>query len=393
MASHPLRILLILIEPPLPFGNAASRWFHVLYNQLLERDHDVRVLVASGVERDIEKTKEVFKDSKYDLQIFPFGKSSGFKDKIKNFLFPHQIKFSPDFHMALKQAKPESYDIVHIEQTWAGWTGLKWPEKSLINVHHLQTIDLEFVKPKTLKDSLLYKRWFATEKKLLSQYPYVRSCSPRLEPYIKSWGHKKHVQTIPVGMDPSLYPYIESSARQSDEPILTLIGNMGWYPSISAAQRLLDKLWPSIKKQVPQAKCRIVGWSARTALKNYLDLPDVEILENVPEIQPYFNEASVMLYAPSRGSGMKIKVLEAMLFGVPVITTSEGSEGLPVEDMVHCGLSDDNEDLIKKAVTILKSVELQESLRTNARQLVSSHCGPKETVNQIEDFYKLILSK
>ena len=70
MASDPLRILLVLIEPPLPFGNAASRWFHVLYSQLLDRGHDVQVLVASGVERDIEKSKEMFSDPKFKIKVF-----------------------------------------------------------------------------------------------------------------------------------------------------------------------------------------------------------------------------------------------------------------------------------------------------------------------------------
>ncbi|MCB0377798.1 MAG: glycosyltransferase [Bdellovibrionales bacterium] len=393
MTPYPLRVLLILLEPPLPFGNAASRWFHVLYQELLKREHKVTVLVASGLEKDIQKAKEQFSGNEYDMQIFPFAKSSSYKDKLNHLLYPHRNKFSADFMAALKKVRPDSFDIIHIEQTWAGWTALPWSHKALINVHHLQTIDLQYVKARGWKQNLLYKRWFHTEKKLLSRYPYVRTCSPRLEPYIQSWGKKKIVKTVPVGMDSSLYPFIPSEQRQTEKPILTLIGNMGWYPSVSAAIRLLEHLWPQIKEQVPEARCRIVGWSAKSALKNYLDLPGVEIYENVPDIQPYFNQASAMLYAPSRGSGMKIKILESMLFGVPVITTSEGAEGLPAEDMVHCGLCEDNEGLIQRTVEILRSPELQEKIRLKARQLVEEHCGPQSTVDQIENLYCAIIKQ
>ncbi len=110
---------------------------------------------------------------------------------------------------------------------------------------------------------------------------------------------------------------------------MSLIGAMNWYPGYSAGLRLLTRLWPEIKRRVPAARLQIVGWSARSAFRDSLGLPDVEIAENVPDTRPYFERTGVLLYAPSRGSGMKIKVLEAMGFGVPVVTTSEGVEGIP----------------------------------------------------------------
>ncbi|MBY0383835.1 glycosyltransferase family 4 protein, partial [bacterium] len=346
MLDKKLTILMVLVEPPLPFGNAASRWFHVLLNGLDRRGHRVDVLVASGVDSDIEKAKKIFSQRK-NFFIFPFSKKKSFFNKLYTLLFPHRYMFGEDFYKKLQELNPKNYDIIHIEQTWAGWMGFSLKNKALINVHHLQSIDLEYVIPKTFKEKWLYKSWFLAEKRILTQYPYVRICSPRLEPWIKPWGTKKILKTVPVSLDLSLYPFIPSEKRQSKAPIITVIGNMTWYPSISAAERLLTKLWPSILKQIPNAQLRVVGWSARQTLKNYLNLPNVEILENVPDIQPYFEQASVMVYAPARGSGMKIKILESLAFGIPVVTTSEGSEGLPAQDMLHMGLCDDDAGLIE----------------------------------------------
>ncbi len=391
MLQKKLSILLVLIEPPLPFANAASRWFHVLLKGLDQRGHRVDVLIVSGVDSDIEKTKKVFADRK-NFFIFPFGKKRTFLDKIKTLLFPHRSIFTDEFYQKLKELDPDNYDILHIEQTWAGWMGFPYAHKALMNVHFLQSIDLQFAKPKTFKEWLLYKSWFTTEKKILRQYPFVRACSPRLEEAIKPFGEKKILTTVPFSLDLSLYPFIPASKRQQTRPLITLIGSMTWYPSISAAERLLKNLWPKILQQVPEAQLRIVGWSARKALKNYLTMQNVEILENVPDIQPYFEEASVMVYAPTRGSGMKMKVLESLAFGIPVVTTSEGAEGIPAVDMVHMGLCENDAGLIERTVRILKNPDLQEQLRTQGRELLASHCGEETTVTQIEQIYEQMIN-
>lgn len=385
-------ILLVLIEPPLPFANAASRWFHVLLKGLDQRGHTVDVMIVSGVDSDIQKTQKVFAGRK-NFFIFPFGKKRRLIDKIKTLLFPHRSIFTKDFYSKLAELDPNKYDIIHIEQTWAGWMGFPYAHKTLMNVHFLQSIDLQFAKPKTFKEWLLYKSWFYAEKMILRKYPFVRACSPRLAEAIRPLGDKKILAAVPFSLDLNLYPFIPTAKRQTKRPLITLIGSMTWYPSISAAERLLQNLWPKILAQVPDAQLRIVGWSAREALKDYLNLPHVEILENVPDIQPYFEDASVMVYAPARGSGMKMKVLESLAFGIPVVTTSEGAEGIPaVVDMVHMGLCEDDAGLIERTVRILKSPSLQEQLRTQGRELLATQCGEETTVTQIEKIYDQMLN-
>ena len=391
MSLKELKILMILIEPPLPFGNAGSRWFHVLIKGLDRRGHKVDVFVVSGVPSDIDKANKIFA-ARRNFFIFPFGKNKGYWDNLKTLLLPHRYIFNAEARKKFKDLQPDSYDIIHIEQTWAGWIGFKHKNKTLMNVHFLQAIDLGSARAKSWKMRLLTKSWFCAEKFILKQYPFIRTCSPRLTAAIREWSAERPmVTTVPFSLDLSLYPWIASEKRQNRRAIITLIGGMTWYPSVSAAERVLSELWPEIKKQVPEALLRIVGWSARTALKDYLHLPDVEILENVTDIQPYFEEASVMLYAPVRGSGMKIKVLESLAFGIPVVTTSEGAEGLPAEDMVHMGLCEDNAGLIARTVKILRDPGLQETLRKQGRQLLESHCGEDKTVNEIEQLYREML--
>lgn len=203
---------------------------------------------------------------------------------------------------------------------------------------------------------------------------------------------RAEITTVPVGIDASLYEYIPDD-RRSTEPILTLIGSMNWYPGYSAAIRLLTRLWPEIKRRVPAARLQIVGWKARERLGEYLDLADVNIEENVPETRPYFEKTSVFLYAPSRGSGMKIKILEAMGFGIPIVTTREGVEGLPAVDGVHAGVCEDDAGLIERAVSLLQDPERQNRQRLEARRLLESHCGPAPTLDAIESIYSRMVTQ
>lgn len=384
------RLLLILIEPPLPFGNAASRWSHVLVQELKTRGYNFDILVACGVDRDMEKAKAEFKDWK-NIYFIPFEKSSGLFSKIKTVLYPYKYQVSPEFMAQLQALNPDSYDIIHTELTWSGWATLKWAKKTVLFVHFLLGIDLENVHPRNWRERLLFWRWFAAEKKVLSGHPHLIACSPRIQRHIESWHPSlKNITAIPFGIDLTLYPYISREKRQTARPIVTIIGNMGWSPSLTAARRLISELWPGIHAQVPEARLRIVGWGAREQLKEYLHL-DIEFLENVPDIRPYFEEASVLVYAPGRGSGMKIKIMESMAFGVPVVTTEEGVEGLKVQDMVHVALGETNQELIDKTVRVLKETELQESLRARARALLEEQCGPKTTVDQVLAFHQKVL--
>jgi glycosyltransferase involved in cell wall biosynthesis len=363
-----------------------------LVKGLTERGYPLDVLVASAVPADLQKARDTFRDSK-NMHLFAFASPRGWRSKLQTFLRPHSYAFDAGFLTRLKELNPDSYDLIHVEQTWGGWPVWSWPRKTLINVHFLQAIDLENVRPDGLKQRLLFQSWFRAEKKILTHFPFIRTCSPRLQQAIAKWGRKELLKSVPFGIDSSLYRFIPQEERQTRQPIVTLIGNMAWSPSLSAARRLIDELWPEIQKQVPEARLRIVGWSARARLKDSLNNPSIEILENVPDTQKYFAEASLLIYAPSRGSGMKIKIQEALLYGVPVVTTSEGAEGLPAEDMVHMGLSDDNAGLIERAVRILQDPKLQEALREKGRALIEDVCGPDTTVEQIENLYREILAK
>jgi glycosyltransferase involved in cell wall biosynthesis len=192
-------------------------------------------------------------------------------------------------------------------------------------------------------------------------------------------------------MDLGLYPRRRIDyAAPGRRPTVSLIGSFNWEPTQSAARRLLTRLWPEIARRVPSARLQIVGREAERTLREFAGTEGVSIFENVPDIMPYFYDADVMLYAPTRGSGMKVKVLEAFALGVPVVTNEDGAEGLPVLDGVHADVTDDDAELIDRTVALLQDPGLRARRAAAARTLVEQHCAPGRVLDILDTVYQSI---
>jgi glycosyltransferase involved in cell wall biosynthesis len=385
-----LRILLVMFAPPLPFGNAAARWYYVLLKGLVERGHHVTAFAPCSSSEDIAKAQALFPAPEYDLRCYPFPKRHGLMAKIETIQQPYSYVFSPQLRQDLAAELAKPYDVLHLEELWSGWLGLQHRERAVVNVLYLFSLDRVFQSPNSLENQ--FRRWlsYGAEKKLLKAFPRIITLSDRLTKSISEINPKACLYTIPLGIDLSLYPFVEHKPINK-QPIVGLIGTFNWAPSYSAAERLLTRLWPEIKRRVPNARLQIVGRSAKDALSRFAHMSDLEIHQDVPDTLPYFENMNVMLYAPIAGSGMKVKVMEAFALGTPVVTTAEGVEGIPAQDGVHAGICEDDPGLIERTVELLNNPSRQQAQCIKARQLLESYCSPRVTLEQIEQVYEAIV--
>ncbi|WGV29004.1 glycosyltransferase family 4 protein [Halotia branconii] len=387
-----LRILLVINSPPIPFGNADARWYYVLLKGLVEKGHHVTAFATSSKSEDIAKAQALFPSPNYDLRCYLIPKqSTGIMAKIKTIRQPYSYIFSQELRQDLATELTKPYDILHLEQLWSGWLGLQHRKRAVANVHYLFSLDGAFEYNNSLETH--FRRFFTyqAEQKLLKAFPRIITLSERLAKHIQQVNSQAQIYTVPLGIDFSLYPFAEKK-QLNQQPTVGLIGGFNWTPSYSAAERLINKLWPEIKRRVPNAKLQIVGRSAKNALAAFSHIKDLEIHQDVPDTLPYFANTDVMLYAPLAGSGMKVKVMEAFALGTPVVTNSDGIEGIPACDGIHAGICEDDEGLIKRTVELLENTFLQDKLRLKARQLIEEYCSPQVTVEQIEQIYQIINS-
>jgi glycosyltransferase involved in cell wall biosynthesis len=386
-----LRILLVLNEAPLPFGHALGRWYFVLLKGLFERGHRVTAYAICANSNDLQETRELFPSPSFDLRPYPFPEWKDWWRKLATLRRPFSYVIHPELRRGLHAELDRGIDILHLEGIWSGWLGEgSNPSRVVLNFHSLYDIDQAdqpHVGWRTRIDRVLRRR---AEHRLLKSYGTLLTLTPRLKDAVRRIAPQTPIHVVPLGLDTQQYPFIQPE-RRPKLPIVSLIGSMNWYPSYSAAVRLLTRLLPKLRREIPEIRVVIVGWHARSALRPFLPISGVEVLENVPDTRLFFESSSLLLYAPERGSGMKVKVLEAFAYGVPVVTTSEGVEGIPAQDGIHAAISDEDAGLVERALDLLKDPARQESQRRAARALVEKHCHPSVVLDGVERCYEDIL--
>lgn len=125
----------------------------------------------------------------------------------------------------------------------------------------------------------------------------------------------------------------QSAAFQSDAIRLLFVGHLGYAPNINAARTLASDILPLIRRKYPQTTLTICGRAPARRLTSFLGKATAVTLIASPEdLAPLYQDADVALIPLSEGGGTRIKVLEAMACGLPVIASAKAVEGLGLTD-------------------------------------------------------------
>ncbi len=384
-----LRIVTVMPEAPDPFGNAASRWYYVLLKGLADRGHDVRAYAAYTRRAYADAARAQLSGTSIRLELFPYPDRGGlWRRKWATLRRPYSYFIHPALSDGVTQALQDGYDVLHLEQTSAGWLGIGKP-RVLLSVLSLAILDLQgtgFRSWDFFKGKLL--SWYA-ERKILRQFKRIRVLSDRLAAGVRRINPDARVHVVPLAIDPSLYPLVEN---ESQEKVVGLIAGMTWEPGYNAAVRLLTSIWGRVRMKEPEARLVVAGWEARKALGRFANEPGVSIVENLPDPLDFFRHCTLLAYPLARGSGMKVKILEAMACGVPVVTTTEGIEGVEAKNGTHALLEDEDERFAERVVELLRDHNRRRDLREAGRVLVEEKYSPETILPQIEEVYHQMLN-
>jgi glycosyltransferase involved in cell wall biosynthesis len=126
---------------------------------------------------------------------------------------------------------------------------------------------------------------------------------------------------------------------------------------------------PIIAKHISNLHFYIVGLNPSDKIKN-LESTSVHVTGSVPNLLPYYQRCTACIIPLRAGGGTRLKILEAMAYGRPVVSTSLGCEGLVVEDGKHLLIADSPQEFAEKTILLLTNNDLQQMLINNARELV-----------------------
>jgi polysaccharide biosynthesis protein PslH len=152
-------------------------------------------------------------------------------------------------------------------------------------------------------------------------------------------------------------------------PVLLYTGTMSYPPNAEGLRWLLDTIWPRIRAGRPDARLVVVGKDPPVDPHAVVD-DGVTIAGWVPDMAPYFAEAAAVLVPILSGGGTRLKVLDGLASGRPVVSTATGAEGIAVRDGEHALLADDASGFAAAALRVLADPALAQRVGAAGRRLV-----------------------
>lgn len=169
------------------------------------------------------------------------------------------------------------------------------------------------------------------------------------------FGNGKPVDVVPNGVPrfdeapPGLPPF---AGKDQGWPILMFVGHLGYKPNVAAAVRLARNILPLVRRTCPGARLILAGRQPDPVVQGLAALPGVELTADPENLSSFLARGHVSVMPLSAGGGTRIKILEAMAWGVPVVATATAAEGLGFIDGEEILIAETDEALAR-AVTML----------------------------------------
>jgi polysaccharide biosynthesis protein PslH len=152
---------------------------------------------------------------------------------------------------------------------------------------------------------------------------------------------------------------------------LVFTGSMDWLPNEDGMLHFVADILPIIRQQEPRTTLAIVGRAPTPAVKRLAGDPAIDVTGRVDDVRPYVAAGSVYVVPLRIGGGTRLKIFEAMAMARPVVSTTVGAEGLPVEHGRHLRLADEPAAFAAEVVRLLRSHAERQQLGHEARRLVT----------------------
>ena len=185
-------------------------------------------------------------------------------------------------------------------------------------------------------------------------------------------------ETIPVDLPAQTTP-------SDGFPVILFIGHLGYQPNIDAAERLAGAILPRIRQSLPDARLVLAGRYPKPAVRALASLEGVVLVENPDDVGPLLSRAHLSIIPLSTGGGTRIKILEAMAWGVPVIATPLAAEGLDLVENDEILLADSDERLAEMATALCLDRARMARQRARTHEAVWSRFGPHAIDNAVRN--------
>ncbi len=392
-----MKILQIVPRIPSPPSDGGAYYVYQNTLMLKKLGHSITMLgfISNRHKQDINDISKYVTLHSVDGEFKPYGFKAVLKSLITFIPISAQHRMDPQKMKCLINQVSEKPDIILLEgiQTAVFLPLLrnKFPDVRIIlrqvNVEHL----LLKRNAETTKN-IFIKSFYHIQKLLMKKFELNAMNKADAVTAITEYDKNIFLKHLPnlscfVSPVPIIMPKDLSVKRKSNT--LLAISNWKWKPNYDGLKWFLVNVWPELISIKPELSFDIIGEGLTNSFKEKFKSESVSFLGYIDDLEP-FRQSSTIFVAPLfSGSGMKVKIVESMASGIPIVTTDIGAEGINIKDGFHYLKANTAADFKNRIVSLLDSKELKSSIGKNAKSFALSEFNSDKLAKELTDFLKV----
>lgn len=391
-----MNILQFCKKTPVPPKDGESIAIHQLSKSFVENNCDLHVFALLTQKHKKENSNFYLENVKYSFQ--KINTSICYFSMLNNILFSNKSYIVKRFfdkkvnEKLIELLTNNDFDIIQLEGVFLAYyisTIRKHSKaKIVLRAHNLEfkiwkrLAESESYFKKLYLNKILISRLENLEKNITKEVDCVISISNIDEKYFRNIEKNKLIKTIPVGFE------IKKEVKELPKVFsVGFIGGLDWLPNSEGVKWFLRNVWKEFVKIKQDAIFNLAG---RNFPKRYYDLKDTNlfVFGEIADAQEFTLDNSIMIAPILSGSGMRVKIVEAMALGRTVLSTTVGAEGINYDNDKNIFIADSAQKWIEILVKLYENNIMLNSVGEAGQELIEKEHNSIKLGKELVTFYK-----
>ena len=396
-----MQLLHILARLPAPPNDGGAVYVYNMLKELSRLGNELSIVsfLSNKHEQDLSETKKLGAVYAAEGQFKPYGPLSILKSTITRQPVTIQHRMNKKIMKELLNSVESPPDAILLEglhtSAFVDIVRKRFPGVPVV----LRQVNVEYLllkKNGDLSTNLLKKLVYHDQARIMKKYEvramkeadYVTSISKNdINKY------KKHLPGTSFFLNTAGANLVEKPGVTRDSSIILAVSNWRWQPNLDGLIWFLKHVWPNIHKTNPELHFHVAGGGLSESFRQKFQHSNIHYLGFVEDIDTLRCKASIFVAPLLSGSGMKLKVLEALAAGLPTVTTGFGAEGIEIEDYIHYLHADNADQFGKAVISLTENKPLREKLSARAKERIKAKYSWNQKARELSAFLEQIVEK